>query len=78
MLEKEVTKLAQDLIQPVGTYAPSKVGKADVYDIAGNVAEYMNNGKTYGYSAIDFVDQAHSKPQPKAGFIGFRIVQVHK
>jgi dipeptidyl aminopeptidase/acylaminoacyl peptidase len=78
MLEKEVTKLAQDLIQPVGAFAPSKVGKAEVYDIAGNVAEYMDNGKTYGYSALDFVDPAHSKTQPKAGFIGFRIVQVHK
>ena len=76
MVKKEVEKLGQELISSVGSFAPDKIGKAEVYDLGGNVAEYMSNGKTYGYSAVDYVDPAQPENQPTDGFIGFRIVEV--
>ncbi len=78
MLEKEVEKLGTALIRPVGSFKPQKIGTAEVYDLAGNVAEYDADGNTYGYSAADYADTANSENQPKPGFIGFRVVRAHQ
>ncbi|MFK7922584.1 MAG: prolyl oligopeptidase family serine peptidase [Bacteroidia bacterium] len=64
---------AKQLLQSVGSYAPTKVGEAQIYDLGGNVAEQAANDKTYGYSAYDYVDDKDAEVKPKV--IGYRLVR---
>lgn len=70
---KKLSEAAQSLLKPVGQFAPTKLGKAEIYDLAGNVAEYNATGGTYGYSAYDYVDP--NDPAVKPVRIGFRVVK---
>ncbi len=62
------------LLLPVGSFAPTKIGTAEVYDLGGNVAERHAGGGTYGFGATDVADSA-SHPATEAAFIGFRVVR---
>lgn len=66
----------QNLVKSVGEFPPSKLNEAEVYDLAGNVAEYDQKGGTYGYSAYDYVDP--HDPAVKPMKIGFRVVKQKK
>lgn len=70
---KKLAEADQSLLKPVGQFAPTKLGKAEVFDLAGNVAEYDQKGGTYGYSAYDYVDPHDPAVQPAK--IGFRLVK---
>jgi len=69
---EEVNTLS--LFKPVGSFAGVKVGKALVYDLGGNVAEYAIGGKSYGYGAYDFVDAAGEGVRLGDKGMGFRVV----
>ena len=74
MLADELDQLGADMIRSVGSYLPTTLGKAHVYDLGGNVAELTESGTTYGYSAADYVDPTSTENQsPK--FTGFRLVR---
>jgi dipeptidyl aminopeptidase/acylaminoacyl peptidase len=61
------------LFKAVGSFTPVKVGKANVYDLGGNVAEYAQDGGRYGYGAYDFVDPSADNPGGMKA-MGFRVV----
>ncbi|MEM6770570.1 MAG: prolyl oligopeptidase family serine peptidase, partial [Bacteroidota bacterium] len=60
------------LFMPAGKFKPTKVGKASVYDLGGNVAEMSATG-TYGYGAYDFVDKMGEGDRSDRA-LGFRVV----
>ena len=77
-LQRKVAEVKTTLLKPVGSFKASKVGKAKVYDLGGNVAEYYTDAdalKTYGYSAYDFVDAANPNSTTAAQHSGFRVVR---
>ncbi len=75
----EVTELRQTLgalettlIKPVGSHRAIKHQDIFLYDIGGNVAEYDATGKSYGYSAYDFVDP-HEHKSISSEYVGLRV-----
>jgi hypothetical protein len=72
-LNKKVKELKSHLFKKVGKNKPTKVGKAEVYDIGGNVAEYFENG-IYGYSAYDFFD-ANNTEMILSNYVGIRVIK---
>jgi len=70
---KKMDEVETTLYKPVGSFAGTKVGKALVYDLGGNVAEYATGGKSYGFSAYDFVDALGEGVRTGKG-MGFRVV----
>jgi dipeptidyl aminopeptidase/acylaminoacyl peptidase len=66
---------AVTLVKEAGSFQPIKIGKATVYDLGGNVAEYAVDGSTYGYSAYDFVDPFSLVIKHPPGYTGFRVVK---
>lgn len=75
MLKQKLADAKSSLLMEVGKFKPIKVGAAELYDLAGNVAEYDAQGGTYGYSAYDFVDPNDESVKPDAKQIGFRVVR---
>ncbi len=71
--KQKLSELEATLIKSVGQFKAVKVGKATVYDLGGNVAEYFNGG-IYGFSAYDFVD-SKNKAMIKSRYVGFRVVK---
>jgi dipeptidyl aminopeptidase/acylaminoacyl peptidase len=71
--KQKLTDLKKTLIKPVGQFKLTKVGKATVYDLGGNLAEYYSKG-IYGFSAYDFVD-SKNKAMIKSRYVGFRVVE---
>ncbi|RMG75162.1 MAG: peptidase S9 [Bacteroidetes bacterium] len=80
-LQAKVKEVEGSLLQPAGQHAPSSIGKAKLYDLGGNAAEYYQDAdglKTYGYSAYDFADPAQPAHQSAPAHTGFRVVKVLK
>ncbi len=76
-LKTKMSELDGSLIKNVGSHLPVTSGKAKLFDIGGNVAEYYQDGealKVYGYSAYDFVDLHEEKNATDKSNIGFRVV----
>lgn len=73
---QKIGEANQNLVKSVGEFPPTKLNKAEVYDLAGNVAEYDQKGGTYGYSAYDYVDP--HDPSVKPAKVGFRVVKEKK
>ncbi len=77
ILKEKIDSVKTSLIKESGSFSPLKLGKANVYDIGGNVAEYYLEGsrlKTYGYSAYDFVDPNDTRATPSNDHTGFRLI----
>lgn len=77
ILKEKFTELTHSLIMEVGSFAPVKMGTAEVYDVGGNLAEYSASGTTYGFSAYDYADKAAKKPV-KNKYAGFRVIKENK
>lgn len=79
VLKQKLSGLKTTLLKPVGSFAPAKVGEADLYDLGGNVAEWYTNDDgtpgTYGYSAYDFADATRETPKTDRAYVGFRVVR---
>lgn len=75
LLKQKLAEHKSSLIKEVGSFKASKVGEAKVYDLGGNVAEFGADGKTYGYSAYDYVDPHTEEVRVKAGQVGFRVIK---
>jgi dipeptidyl aminopeptidase/acylaminoacyl peptidase len=74
LLKEKMSELKESLIMEVGSFAPVKIKDAEIYDLGGNVAEYKNDGTSYGFSAYDFADPANEKPV-KSEYTGFRVIK---
>ncbi len=74
-LRKKMIDAKISLLKPAGTFSPLKIGKAEIYDLGGNVAEFDDQGRLYGYGANDCVDSYSPKRLEKASFKGFRVVK---
>jgi dipeptidyl aminopeptidase/acylaminoacyl peptidase len=78
-LKQKLSGLKTTLLKPVGSFAASKVGEADLYDLGGNVAEWYTKDDgtpgTYGHSAYDFADPTNETPKTDRAHVGFRVVQ---
>lgn len=77
-LSKKTEDMNKSLVMKVGSFQPTNVGNAKVYDIKGNVSEYYSDGqilKTYGYSAYDYVDPNNSTNPVNSKYTGFRLIQ---
>lgn len=75
LLNQKLAESKTSLIKEVGNFKATKLGEAEVYDLGGNVAEYGADGKTYGYSAYDYVDPHSEEVRVTAGQVGFRVVR---
>jgi len=79
VLKEKLQGLKTTLIKPVGSFAPAKIGEAELYDLGGNVAEWYTRDDgtpgTYGYSAYDFADATTETPKTDRAYVGFRVVR---
>jgi hypothetical protein len=78
VLQPQLRPLLAQILKPVGSFPASKLGKASVYDLGGNVAEWFQQGETtgiYGYGAMDFCDPFEEAAPEQAALIGFRVVR---
>ena len=64
---------ASRLTKSVGSHPAITFKGVEVYDLGGNVAEYDQSGKIYGYSAYDFVDP-HDSERTNSTHVGFRVI----
>lgn len=69
---RKMAEARTTLFMPVGSFKSTKVGKATVYDLGGNVAEMAQSG-SYGYGAYDYVDQQGEGDRMERE-LGFRVV----
>jgi dipeptidyl aminopeptidase/acylaminoacyl peptidase len=74
MLKAKLEVLKGSLVKPVGSFEPLTTGEAILYDVGGNVAEYSEDGTTYGFSAYLYVDAAQPEVQVDKDYSGFRVV----
>lgn len=79
VFKEKLQGLKTTLLKPVGSFAPAKIGEANLYDLGGNVAEWYTKDDgtpgTYGYSAYDFADATHEAPKTDRAYVGFRVVR---
>jgi dipeptidyl aminopeptidase/acylaminoacyl peptidase len=74
-LQEKITNSDLELIRPVGQFHPVKVGEAYLYDLGGNLGEWVSDGTALGYSAYQYVDETAAE-RPKAGeLMGVRLVR---
>jgi len=73
LFKEKIKGITTILFKKVGKNKTVKVGKAEVYDLGGNVAEHYSNG-TYGYSAYDFYD-ASNPAMIKSNYVGIRVIK---
>jgi len=74
-LRQKMQNLRHSLLKEAGSYKGTKIGKALVYDLGGNAAEYHSDGSIYGYSAVSYVDERGEADQAPASYTGFRVIQ---
>ncbi|MGM0546428.1 MAG: S9 family peptidase [Bacteroidota bacterium] len=75
---QKLAELNNTILKEVGSYKSVKIGDAHVYDLGGNAAEFYsgsNNQDTYGYSAVNFVDERDEVPSAPADYTGFRLIK---
>jgi dipeptidyl aminopeptidase/acylaminoacyl peptidase len=82
-LEEDIKKLPGDapLLREVGSFAPDgEQGEEPVFDLGGNVAEWMiaanGSGKTVGGSADRPADSKAAYQAADPAYIGFRVVHI--
>jgi dipeptidyl aminopeptidase/acylaminoacyl peptidase len=73
-LKAKIERQQLNLIKEVGQFPATTLGKAKVYDLGGNLAEYAEDGSTYGYHAYQYVDKAAETEQQTRHYIGIRVV----
>lgn len=76
-LLNKVNEAKANLLLEVGAFKSSKIGKAKIYDLGGNAAEFYLDGselKSYGYSAYDFYDKTNPASKTGTNHCGFRLI----
>ncbi|GAB4399608.1 MAG: prolyl oligopeptidase family serine peptidase [Microscillaceae bacterium] len=79
LFRQKLNEIKTSLLTPAGTFGAVTLGKAKVYDLGGNVAEYYQKADgeaLYGFAADDFVEANASVVPSESKLKGFRIVKV--
>jgi len=71
--KSKLNEVKTHLLKKVGKFKSTKVGKAEIFDLGGNVAEYYENG-IYGFSAYDFYD-SNNTSMINSLHVGIRVVK---
>lgn len=74
-LRMKLEELQHSLLKESGSYKGTRLGEALVYDLGGNAAEYSENGSSYGYSAVSYVDERGEAKEAPASYTGFRVIK---
>ncbi len=74
LLKKKINTISTTLLKPVGSFKPTKVGEAEIYDLGGNVSEYWDNG-IYGFSAYHYVDNGNTEASKTSQHTGIRVIK---
>ncbi len=69
---RKMDEATTSLFMAGGKFKATKVGKASIYDLGGNVAELSEKG-SYGYGAYDYVDKMGAGDRMNRE-LGFRVV----
>ncbi|WP_440998635.1 S9 family peptidase [Fodinibius sp. SL11] len=75
---QKMAELNHTMLKEVGSYKSVKIGEANIYDLGGNAAELFDSSdtkSTYGYSAINFVDERDEVPSAPTNYTGFRVMK---
>jgi dipeptidyl aminopeptidase/acylaminoacyl peptidase len=74
---QKMEELNHTLLKEAGSYKSVKVGDAHIFDLGGNAAEWHSgpDNSTYGYSAVNFVDERSKTSDAPAEYIGFRVIK---
>ena len=75
MLQEKIEEAGEEMIKAVGSHEPLKIGKAEVYDLGGNVKEYQAGGGVYGFSAYDYADTESDAEAESDQYRGIRVVR---
>ena len=75
LLLQKVETQQLDLIKAVGEFMPVKIGDAEIYDLGGNLSEWVNDGTACGFHAYQYVDQANSQRPEPGQYMGVRVVK---
>ena len=74
-LEPKLESFTGSWYMEAGSFPPVKIGKAELYDLGGNAAEfYGREGMTYGFDVHDYVDAKAENKTIKRAKAGFRLV----
>ena len=52
MLAEKMQEVKGSLLKEVGSFSPTSVGEANLYDLGGNVAEWFDDGERQGCMAM--------------------------
>lgn len=74
-LRMKLEELQHSLLKESGSYKGTRLGEALVYDLGGNASEYSENGSSYGYSAVSYVDERGEAKEAPASYTGFRVIK---
>lgn len=75
---KKMEELNHTMLKEAGSYKSVKIGDAHIFDIGGNAAEWYNGSgenSTYGYSAVNFVDERSKNSTAPDEYTGFRVIK---
>ena len=74
-LQSKLESYSGTWYKEVGSFPAVKIGKAEIYDLGGNAAEYFGRtGMTYGFDVKDYVDPNEPAVPVKREKAGFRVV----
>ncbi len=74
-LQEKVKEAGAQMIKAVGSHPPIKVENAEVYDLGGNVREYYQGRRAYGFSAYSYADAQADPDHAPDQFSGIRVVK---
>lgn len=78
-LQEKIVEIEETrpLFEPVGSFRP--FGEAGVYDLGGNVAEWVvtdgREGRIMGFSAVTSYDKRSPYKRPPLTYVGFRVFE---
>ncbi|NGP76123.1 prolyl oligopeptidase family serine peptidase [Balneolaceae bacterium YR4-1] len=73
-LREKMGELQHSLLKESGSYKGTKLGEALIYDLGGNASEYQEDGSSYGYSAVSYVDERGEVKEAPLSYTGFRVI----
>jgi len=74
-LKEKLADTEVEMTKIVGSFKATSMGKAKLYDLGGNVAEWAADGSLIGYGATDFADPHKTTSNADKSEAGFRVIK---